>query len=393
MQPHIPTSSPRHLKATIHAEITDIAAELWNALAGDAPMLQHAFLAALENTGCVGSDTGWRPCHLALWDGDTLAAAMPLYLKRHSYGEYVFDWAWARAYAEHGLEYYPKLLSAIPFTPVPGNRLLARDDASRAALLDAAIELAQENDTSSFHLLFHPESDIDLIESRGLLLRQQVQFHWINQGWPDFDAFLAALQRDKRKKIRQERNKLTDIQIVRKRGDDISAADWAFFNRCYANTYHEHRSSPYLNEAFFQQLGEAMPQACLLIMAYRNGEPLACAFNLVGPDRLYGRYWGADWSAGGGGFVPGLHFELCYYQGIEFAIEQGIAVFEGGAQGEHKQARGFSPEMTYSAHWLAHPGFARAVGDYLDRESTAINEYNETLLAHEAFKATKNPDQ
>ncbi|SMC27107.1 hypothetical protein SAMN02745857_02730 [Andreprevotia lacus DSM 23236] len=374
----------------VHTDLSTLPPAQWNALAGASPVLNHAFLAAMEAHGCVGRDSGWQPCHIALHDGaedGPLRGALPLYLKQHSYGEYVFDWSWAQAYHEHGLDYYPKLLGAIPFTPVPGERLLADSDADRSQLIQGALALARDVEASSLHLLFHPQRDIALLQDLGLQLRTQIQFHWRNQGWADFDAFLAALKRDKRKKIRQERNKVTaaGIRIERKVGHAITAEDWAFFARCYSNTYHEHRSSPYLNEGFFRQIGQTLPEACLLIMAYRNDEPLACALNLIGPGRLYGRYWGADWEAGGGGFEPNLHFELCYYQGIEFALERGIAVFEGGAQGEHKQARGFSPVMTYSAHWLAHPGFARAVAEYLRRERTHIERAHAELLAHEAF--------
>ncbi|KAF0814705.1 hypothetical protein IGB42_00760 [Andreprevotia sp. IGB-42] len=377
----------------VHPHIADLPADGWNALAGTSPVLQHAFLAALEQTDCVGAGAGWQPCHLELTNEAGMSQGLlPLYLKHHSYGEYVFDWSWAQAYREHGLDYYPKLVSAIPFTPVPGERLLAVDEASRSMLVRGALTLAQDIEASSLHLLFHPPADLPLLHAAGLQTRTQIQFHWLNQGWQHFDDFLAAMKREKRKKIRQERSKVaaTGIRIVRKTGHDISHEDWAFFARCYSNTYHEHRSSPYLSEAFFQLLGDAQPEACMLVLAYRNDEPLACALNLIGPERLYGRYWGADWNAGGGGFEPSLHFELCYYQGIEFAIERGLAVFEGGAQGEHKQARGFSPVLTYSAHWLAHPGFARAVADYLQRERPLIEQQYQALLARDAFSASSS---
>ncbi|UXY15984.1 GNAT family N-acetyltransferase [Chitiniphilus purpureus] len=371
----------------VHPRIDDLPADQWNALAGAHPAQRHAFLAALEASGAVGPGTGWQPCHLGLWRDGRLCAAMPLYAKTHSFGEYVFDWAWARAYAEHGLAYYPKLVCAIPFTPVPGARLFAGSAQDRLLLLNAARERAGQDGLSSLHLLFADNEDLAAAQAMGMLRREQVQFHWLRQPhWRDFDDFLASLARDKRKRIRQERRRVAQagVAIERKRGSQIDAMDWAFFIRCYEATYRQHRSTPYLNLAFFRAAHTAAPDDWLMVQASRDGVPIAAALNLVGPDRLYGRYWGAQWDAGG--WVPGLHFELCYYQGIEFALAEGLAAFEGGAQGEHKLARGFSPVITYSAHWLAHPAFADAVDRFLGQERQAVSAYRQELEMHLPFR-------
>ncbi|MDR3430003.1 GNAT family N-acetyltransferase [Silvimonas sp.] len=373
-------------------QIADIQPDAWNRLAGTHPALQHAFLQALEQSGSVDVQAGWQPCHLTLWRDGQLVGAMPLYRKSHSWGEYVFDWAWARAYEQHGLDYYPKLISAVPFSPLPGARLLAENDEDRRALIEAAIGVTRELGDSSLHILFPTPTEAQFAGECGMQLREQIQFHWQRDpAWHSFDDFLASLNHDKRKKIKQERRKALhgpdgEIDVVRKHGTAITARDWAFFERCYANTYLEHNSQPYLNLAFFKQLHAAMPDACLLIIASRNGQPLAAAFDLVGPDALYGRYWGAQWDDAG--FAPGLHFELCYYQGLEFALEHGLDTFEGGAQGEHKMARGFMPVTTWSAHWLADPRFANAVGRFLANERQAVDEWAEALAAQHPFRRT-----
>ncbi len=371
-------------------QLDQIPAPAWNALAGAHPALQHAYLAALEQSACVDADSGWQPCHLTLWRDDELAGALLLYRKSHSWGEYVFDWAWARAYEQHGLAYYPKLVSAVPFSPLPGARLLARSDEDRRLLVESAIGITQELGDSSLHILFPHEADARLAATCGMQLREQIQFHWQRDpAWRTFDDFLASMNHDKRKKIRQERRKALngpagEITVERKYAEAITDEDWAFFIRCYNNTYREHRSDPYLNLAFFRQLHAAQPQACLLIVASRNGRPIAAAFDLVGPDALYGRYWGAQWDDAG--FIPGLHFELCYYQGLEFALERGLNTFEGGAQGEHKLARGFLPVTTWSVHWLADRRFSDAVGRFLQNERQAVDEWAETLAAQTPFR-------
>ena len=320
--------------------------------------------------------------HLVLEREDRVVAATPLYLKGHSYGEYVFDWAWADAYHRNGLRYYPKLLSAIPFTPVPGARLLAIDDAARQALVAALMKLARDSGVSSLHVLFPQQAEAALLESEGAMLRRGVQFHWQNEGWPDFDAFLGSLTQPKRKKIRAERRKVREagIRFRRLQGPDIGEADWDFFSRCYDNTYAEHHSTPYLNRAFFSGLGHSMPESVLMIVAERDGRAIASSLLMRDRQRLYGRYWGALET------VPCLHFETCYYQAIEAAIELGIAVIEGGAQGEHKMSRGFVPQPTVSAHWLAEPAFADAVQRFLEREGRAVDGYLDELTERSPFR-------
>jgi predicted N-acyltransferase len=343
----------------------------WNALAGPQPFLRHAFLHALEASGCVRAETGWQPHHLGLWRGGSLAAAMPLYLKSHSYGEYVFDWRWADAYEQAGGRYFPKLLNAIPFTPVPGPRLLARSDEDRVQLAEAALALAAEAGLSSLHCLF-PDVEGDRALARaGLMQRQGYQFHWPNPGYADFDEFLATLAHDKRKKIRQERRKVMDagLRFETRTGTDIRESHWAFFHRCYEHTYRLHRSTPYLNLEFFLRLGEALPGHTMMVLGCRGSQPVCAALDLYDSERLYGRYWGAL------EYVPGLHFETCYYQGMEFCIGKRLKIFEGGAQGEHKLARGFLPVATRSWHWLADDRFGKAVNDFLKREGRAVEEY------------------
>jgi predicted N-acyltransferase len=362
-------------------DLATVPAREWNALAGASPLLRHEFFSALHESGCASTRTGWAPRFLTLWDGERLCGALPLYLKSHSYGEYVFDWAWADAYERSGLAYYPKLLAAIPFSPVSGARLLAADRAARDRLVRAALELARE--VSSLHVLFPPESEAHELAAAGLMLRRGVQFHWSNPGYASFEEFLATLTHDKRKKIRQERRKVREAGVTmrRKTGPEITPADWEFFVRCYALTYRAHRSTPYLNLAFFTRLGDALPDNVLLVLAERGGRPIAAALDLYSPEALYGRYWGAV------EHVPCLHFEACYYQGLEFCIERGIPAFEGGAQGEHKLARGFLPAPTWSAHWLRHPQFADAVEKFLARESKGVERYIDELVEHSPFRA------
>jgi uncharacterized protein len=362
--------------------LASIPASDWDALAGHHPLLSHAFLHALQESGCASAETGWAPCHITLWRDNRLAAAMPLYLKSHSYGEYVFDWAWADAYQRHGLRYYPKLLNAVPFTPVTGPRLLALSDADRSTLLDAALAFARDSGVSSLHCLFPAEPEVAAFESAGMMLRASVQFHWRNEGFSDFEDFLGRMNHDKRKKIRQERRKVRDagIEFRRLRATDATEADWRFFVECYDRTYRAHHSSPYLNLDFFLRLAQAMPEQLLLILGYRDAVPVASAFNIIGEDTLFGRYWGTR------EFHSGLHFETCYYQAIEFCIAEKLGSFEGGAQGEHKLARGLLPQRTVSAHWLAHPEFAEAVTRFLRKEASGIEHYVDELSEHSPFK-------
>ena len=352
----------------------------WNALAGDHPFLRHELFHALHETGCASERTGWLPRFVTLWLDGRLSAAMPLYLKSHSYGEYVFDWAWAEAYQRHGFDYYPKLVSAVPFSPVQGPRLLAADGEARSRLLRAALTLA--GDASSLHVLFPLPEEAGMMAEAGMMLRRGVQFHWRNPGYRSFEEFLAALSHDKRKKIRQERRRVREAG-VRFRwllGRDIRSEDWLFFSRCYKTTYRAHHSTPYLNRAFFERIGEALPDNVMLVVAELNGKPVASAMNVYSEKTLYGRYWGAVL------YVPTLHFEACYYQAIEFCIQRGIEVFEGGAQGEHKLSRGFLPVQTVSAHWLKHAEFARAVEQFLERETAGVDRYLDELNDRAPFR-------
>jgi predicted N-acyltransferase len=360
-----------------------IPAEAWDWLHGGNPTLAHAFLDSLHRSGCASPATGWAPRYLTRWEGGMLAGAVPLYAKSHSYGEYVFDWAWADAYERHGLAYYPKLLAAVPFTPATGPRLLAASDSLRAQLARDLLEHARQNGFSSLHVNFPPEADADALRREGFLERTGIQFHWRNAGYGTFEDFLAALSHDKRKKIRQERRRVAEagVRIRRATGREASEADWDFFAQCYRRTYREHRSTPYLTREFFGMIARRMPDNVLLVIAEREGRPVAAAMDLFSPGTLYGRYWGAV------EFVPGLHFEACYYQAIDFAIERGISRVEGGAQGEHKHARGFLPELTRSFHWLAHPDFARAVDDYLSREGAGIAQYVDELNDRSPFRS------
>jgi uncharacterized protein len=359
-----------------------VDAQQWDALAGGNPTLSHAFLDSLHASGCAAAPSGWTPQYLTIWDGARLEGAVPLYVKGHSYGEYVFDWAWADAYERHGLAYYPKLLAAVPFTPATGPRLLARTPAVREKLAQSLIAAAKSADVSSLHVLFPAGEDLEALRSLGMLERAGVQFHWRNAAYGGFEEFLVALSHDKRKKIRQERRRVAEAGVVLRRltGREATAADWDFFHSCYRRTYRAHRSTPYLTREFFGMIAERMPDNVLLVIAEKARKPVAAALDLFGPHALYGRYWGAT------EYVPGLHFEACYYQAIEFCIERGIGLFEGGAQGEHKHARGFLPEATRSFHWLAHPAFNKAVDEYLAREGAQIAGYLDELNDRSPFK-------
>lgn len=371
-------------KIQIAQSVSAVDAEAWDALAADMPLLSHAFLSALETSGSVNSATGWQPTPLLVLDDDVLVGAMPLYIKSHSYGEYVFDWAWADAYAQHGLEYYPKLLSAIPFTPITSARLMAASSEVQGLLIAALSRVMEQNTLSSAHVLFPNEASEQALTEAGWLKRSGVQFRWQNQHYQSFDDFLSVLSHDKRKKIRQERKKVTAAGVTCAHivGADITPEQWEFFYACYQNTYREHRSTPYLNLEFFQTLGRTMPQHILLILAYREQQPIAAALNIYDANALYGRYWGAL------DYVPNLHFELCYYQAQEFCIAENIQFFEGGAQGEHKLARGFEARPTCSFHKIAHPEFAKAIAQFVRRESAGIAAYTDELEQRAPFKAT-----
>ena len=376
----------------VHDHPDGVAAVQWNALLSQqpsaTPFMRHEYLLALHESGSADASTGWTPRFLSIHEGEDLMAACPLYLKDHSYGEYVFDWAWADAYRRHGLAYYPKLLDAVPFTPVPGPRLLARDQASRIALLQGMQQLATQLGASSAHLLFLDEADVAAAREAGWMMRTTVQFHWANRSplpYVDFADFLASLQREKRKKIQQERRRVVEAGVTFEtlEGPAITEADWDFFYRCYTLTYQAHHSTPYLTRDFFDRMGRTLSGHWLLFIASRAGERIAASLIGIDPSRgtAFGRYWGATEP------VSCLHFEACYYQPLAWCIARGFQRFEGGAQGEHKMARGLLPVQTQSAHWLAHPQFAEAVADYLQREGAGIDQYVDELNERRPFKA------
>lgn len=426
--------------------VQQLDAQNWNALLASqstpTPFMRHEYLAAMEQSGSAAPQTGWVSRVITIWHQGELLAACPLYIKSHSYGEYVFDWAWARAYEQHGLPYYPKAVLAVPFTPVPGSRLLARTQALRVALVQAIQEWAESEQLSSLHLLFGDADDLAACAEAGWMQRSTVQFHWTNRVptlpaacgllppegtasalgqpgegstptssndvklWHDFDHFLASLNNDKRKKIRQERRKVRDAGLSFRvmEGCDISSDDWAFFYRCYERTYLEHGNAPYLSPVFFEAMANTMPECWVMFIAEHEGQAIAAsliavsrretmnsasqsldsntdqALTAIKSRVAYGRYWGTL------ARVDSLHFEACYYQPIEWCIANGITRFEGGAQGEHKMARALLPEETPSAHWVAHPDFADAIARFLQREGEGMADYVQDLKAHSPLR-------
>ncbi len=401
-------NNPDDYVSKVTGAASQVDAAAWNALLAQqphpSPFLRHEHLAALEASGSATVRTGWTPKFFTLTRGGQVQAACALYLKDHSYGEYVFDWAWANAYQEHGLDYYPKALVAVPFTPVPGTRLLARDAAARRALLETLLAWCRRQQLSSLHLLFGADEDVAACEQAGLMLRHTVQFHWHNRRadpdasgairYDSFDAFLASLAHDKRKKIRQERRKVADAGVTFRwsAGAGIAAADWDFFYRCYERTYLEHGNAPYLTRDFFRRMAATLPQHWLMFIAERGGKPIAASLVALSEPAdaaapasdasrvAYGRYWGALER------VDCLHFEACYYQPLQWCIAHGFDRFEGGAQGEHKMARALMPVKTTSAHWLAHPAFADAVERFLAREGQGVANYLEHLEQRSPFR-------
>ncbi|KAF1685562.1 GNAT family N-acetyltransferase [Pseudoxanthomonas broegbernensis] len=350
---------------------------------GRNPFLRHAFLEGLERCGCLRPEWGWTPRHLTLWRDGRLAAAAPGYLKANSHGEFVFDHAWAAAHARQGLDYYPKWLFAVPYSPVTGPRLLAGDEPSRRALLAAMVQCLGADGLSSAHVNFHGAGE-DALFGQDWLPRSDVQYHWRNPGgWADFDAFLAAMDHKHRKNIRQERAKVRreGIRFRRVHGDEASPEDLEAIHRFYLRTFRDYGNAPALTLEFIRYIARKMPRNILIILAIHNDEAIAGAFCLRGEDTLYGRYWGSEAA------VPGLHFETCYYQGIEYCLEQGLDRFEPGAQGEHKLARGFLPTFVRSRHYLAHPGFREALRGWCEEETRAVRRYADTLAAHGPFRA------
>ena len=370
-----------------HDAMRNIDAAAWNALAADSPFLRHEFLSALERSGCVGQGTAWQPAHLAASDSSgRLVGALPLYIKYDSRGEFVFDWSWAAAYDQAGVPYYPKLVSAVPFTPATGRRLLiarsADFDSVAADLLNAARTLGAEIGASSLHVLFPTEDQRTFLGDEGLLPRKSCQFHWHNDGYGSFDEFLGRFTSAKRKKVRRERRRVAEANITFEHltGDAPSPEDWDAIYEFYARTFLRRGHAPYLNREFFTEIARTMPENLIVILARFDGQPIATAICFRSDDTLYGRYWGslADFHS--------LHFEACYYQGIAYCIREGLTRFEPGTQGEHKLSRGFTPTATWSNHWIPNPGFAQAIARFLDRERDHVGAYMRELGQHSPYR-------
>ncbi|MGO8859050.1 MAG: GNAT family N-acetyltransferase [Steroidobacteraceae bacterium] len=373
--------------------IADIDAASWNALTGcEQPFVRQEFLLALEASGCASPRTGWTAQHLVLEDSNGRAiGAMPLYRKGHSRGEFVFDFSWANAYAQHGLKYYPKLLTAIPFTPVRGPRMLvaagADQSAIAAALVKAAKDYARSEHLSSWHVLFPCEEDLTTLKSAGLIERRDCQFHWFNQGYESFDAFLATFTAEKRKKAKRERRRVADagIEFDTRLGGEMDNALWRAVYEFYADTFYRHGHEPYLNLDFFKRIAATMPDKLMLKIARHGASPIAVAIFFVSEDALFGRYWGA------GGNFHSLHFETCYYQGIEYCIEHRLQRFEPGTQGEHKVPRGFVPTLTSSAHDIVDERFSAAIRDFAVREARGVDRYAAAVNEHVPYH--RAPDE
>jgi predicted N-acyltransferase len=376
------------LSARIVADLASIDRQEWAALNhADNPFLSHAFLGALESSGSLDPQMGWQPHHLALYEGDQLVAFAPSYIKTNSHGEFVFDWAWADAYHRHQLAYYPKLLTAVPYSPISGARLLTRqghqrEEELRQALIRFAIEECEQQGFSSWHCNFNSSDDHKTLSKSALLGRSDWQFHWSNNGYASFDDFLGRLRSRKRKNIRRERRLVAEAGIAFewKTGDQVNAQDIEFIHRCYAETFHAYGNRPALNKEFFALIAQGLQERFLVSFASRDGERLAMSLFLAGGGRLYGRYWGCVRE------IPGLHFEAAYYQGIEHCIRNGLEVFESGAQGEHKVSRGFMPARTRSWHFIARENFREAIAEFLARESGWLDDYRDELLKHSPYR-------
>ncbi len=382
------------LEAELVGDIRALPAAEWDALDGTGhPFLRHGFLAALEDTGCVGPDSGWLPCHLAVrGDDGRLVAAVPQYLKSHSWGEFVFDMSWAQAYARAGLEYYPKLLSAVPFTPVTGPRLLMRPAASgdelRESLAELLVDSARSQGASGAHVNFTCAEDQSALERRGFLRRHDCRFLWRNDGYRDFDDFLDRFRADKRKKARRERRRVAEsgVEFRTLRGEAMDEAAWRTVFGFSERTFLRHGNGHYLSAGFLRTVAHDAPGSVMVKLAERAGRPIAAAIFFEGGGWLYGRYWGCERPE------DSLHFEACYYQGIEYCIERGLAAFDPGTQGEHKIARGFAPTRTCSAHWLAHDGYRDAIARYLAREREAVDGYIAAAADHLPFHRDEAPE-
>jgi predicted N-acyltransferase len=369
-----------------HQSVLEVPAGDWNRLTRE-PFLRHEFLAALEHAGCVGPDTAWQPAPITIVsDQNQLLGAMPLYFKHDSQGEFVFDWGWAEAYERAGGHYYPKLVGAVPFTPATGSRLLVHPDADLSQigsqLIEAARSLACDAGASSLHVLFPTPAQHELLARAGLMSRKGCQFHWRNDGYTDFEDFLSRFSSAKRKKARRERRRIAEagIEFTHSTGAELSQADWDAVLQFYSRTFLRRGRLPYLNRAFFEEIALTLPEALVVIVARYGGQPIASALCFRGTDTLYGRYWGSldDFHS--------LHFEACYYQGIDYCIRHRLQHFEPGTQGEHKIARGFVPTATWSSHWIRDPGFAAAVGDFLARECGHVDAYMKELAEHLPYR-------
>jgi predicted N-acyltransferase len=377
------------VEARIARSLAEVDAAAWNALPGaERPFLRHEFLLALEESGCASPATGWDARHVLLEDaGGRLRAALPLYLKPHSWGEFVFDFAWAEAYQRAGLRYYPRLVAAVPFTPATGPRLLASDDAGRARLLAEARRLIESVGASSLHVLFPRGADLGWLESQDLLPRLDCQFHWRNDGYASFEDFLAGFTAEKRKKLRRERRRVAEagIECRTLAGGELDEPLLDTIYRLHAITFARYGHAPYLNRDFFARIARSMPDAMVVELAVRDGEAVACSISLRGSDALYGRYWGAS------GDFHSLHFELCYYRGIEYCIREGLERFEPGTQGEHKLLRGFLPTPVWSFHEITDPRFAAAIADWLARERAGRREWLAAAASHLPFRRADIP--
>ncbi len=380
------------MQLSITDNLDTVPAADWDALVDERnPFLAHAFLSALEHQHAVGERYGWLPQHLLVHDKQRLVGAVPLYLKDNSYGELVFDWAWADAYQRAGLRYYPKAVVAIPYTPATGQRLLIdpHSDSSRVAdlLIEGALALCREHALSSLHWLFTNAADNARLHQHGLMLRKGVQFHWHNQGYRDFSAFLATFSAEKRKKLKRERRRVAEQGIVLRvvHGHEASEAEWQRAHALYASTFDRKSGMATLSLDFFREIGHTMGDQVVLVFAYHGADIVACAINLRSANALYGRHWGCSED------YHSLHFEACYYQGIEYCIEHGLQLFEPGAQGEHKISRGFVPTATWSAHWIANAQFRAAIADYLQREERAMTDYADTLNEHVPYRVDARP--
>lgn len=382
----MPETKPLEVRFLL--SITELPRQQWNALIGsDYPFLRHEFLALLESTGCTDRESGWQACHATLYRGGQLIALMPLYLKSHSYGEYVFDWSWADAWRRHGLAYYPKLVTAVPFTPATGPRLCLAAGEDSATIyplvLQAIQQLAREQGASSWHLLFPEQEEAEKLALAGTALRVASQFHWLNRGYSSFEDFLNRFNSRKRKSLKRERRRVAEqgIEMRVLEGEQITPADWERFYLFYQMTYAKRSGhGGYLNREFFLGLAAAIPEHCVLVMAYRAQHAVAGALYFRSTNTLYGRYWGCEQE------LDCLHFEACYYQGIEYCIQHGLQRFDPGAQGEHKIQRGFTPVRTWSNHWIADPGFADAIEDFTQRERREIDHYIARASTYLPFK-------